>query len=103
MRPLNSSIIVNYNPNQNNMRPLNSNIIVKRLQEESAEQEIGGIILPETAKIVKPEAEVIAIGREVVEILVGDTVMLPSHGGTPIRYDGVDLILIKEAAISAVL
>jgi chaperonin GroES len=106
---------LNYSPNKNNnnnmkIKPLGERVLLKRIEED--EQIRGGIIIPDSAKEKSQEAEVVAIGTGKKDdagkaipfnVKIGDKVLLPSYGGTPVKVDGVEYILIDEDSILGVI
>jgi len=92
------------------VRPLNDRILVKRLEEEETTK--GGIIIPDSAKEKPAEGEVIAVGkgkrndkgeRVKMDIKVGDRVLFSKYGGTDVKLDGVDHLIMREDDILAVV
>jgi len=92
------------------VRPLNDRILVKRLEEE--EMTKGGIIIPDSAKEKPAEGEVIAVGKGKIndngdriklDIKVGDRVLFSKYGGTAVKLDGVDHLMMREDDILAVV
>ncbi len=92
------------------IRPLHDRIIVKRLEEE--EKTRGGIIIPDTAKEKPIEGRVIAVGdgrikedgsKIPLEVKVGDRVLFAKYGGTEIKIDGEEHLMMKEDDILAIL
>ena len=92
------------------VRPLNDRILVKRLEEE--EMTKGGIIIPDSAKEKPAEGEVIAVGkgkmndkgdRIKMDVKVGDRVLFSKYGGTDVKLDGVDHLIMREDDILAVV
>ena len=92
------------------VRPLNDRILVKRLEEE--EMTKGGIIIPHSAKEKPAEGEVIAVGKGKIndngdriklDIKVGDRVLFSKYGGTDVKLDGVDHLIMREDDILAVV
>ena len=93
-----------------NIRPLQDRVIVKRLEEEQKTK--GGIIIPDTAKEKPIEGEVVAVGKGKVaddgkviklEVAVGDRVLFSKYGGTEIKIDGVDYLIMREDDILGVV
>lgn len=91
------------------IRPLHDRVLVRRLQEE--EKTAGGIIIPDTAKEKPTKGEVVAVGNgarsdsgEIVPLDVkkGDVVLFAKWGGTEIKVNGEELIIMKESDIIAV-
>jgi chaperonin GroES len=92
------------------VRPLNDRILVKRLEEEETTK--GGIIIPDSAKEKPAEGEVIAVGkgkindkgdRVELDVKVGDRVLFSKYGGTDVKLDGVDHLIMREDDILAVV
>ena len=92
------------------VRPLNDRILVKRLEEE--EMTKGGIIIPDTAKEKPAEGEVIAVGKGKInekgdriklDVKAGDRVLFSKYGGTDVKLDGVDHLIMREDDILAIV
>lgn len=93
-----------------NVRPLGDKIIVKRV--EAQEKTASGIYLPESAKEKPQEAKVIALGdgkvldsgeRAAFQVKKGDTVLLSKWGGTELKIDGQEYLILTEDDILAVV
>ena len=93
-----------------NVRPLGEKVLIKRVEAEG--KTAGGIVLPDTAKEKPKEGKVIAIGdgrilksgaRAKVQVKKGDRVLFGSYGGTEVRIDGEDYLLMSEDDILAVI
>ncbi|MCC8372150.1 MAG: co-chaperone GroES [Rickettsia endosymbiont of Pseudomimeciton antennatum] len=91
-------------------RPLHDRIAVKPIQQE--EKTLGGIIIPDTAKEKPMQGEVIAIGKGVrgengtihpLEVKVGDKVLYGKWGGTEVKVDGLDMIIMKESDVMGII
>jgi chaperonin GroES len=92
------------------VRPLHDRLIIKTLEEE--EKTKGGIIIPDTAKEKPVEGKVIAVGagrikkdgtKMPLEIKKGDRVLYAKYGGTEIKMDGEEYLMMKEDDILAVI
>lgn len=88
------------------IKPLGERVLLKRIEED--EQVRGGIIIPDAAKEKSQEAEVVALGTGKKDdapffVKKGDKVLLPQYGGTPVKVDGVEYILIDEESILGVI
>ena len=92
------------------VRPLNDRILVKRLEEEQMTK--GGIIIPDSAKEKPAEGEVIAVGKGKIndkgdrikmDVKVGDLVLFSKYGGTDVKLDGVDHLIMREDDILAIV
>ena len=93
-----------------NVRPLGEKVLIKRVEAEGKTS--GGIVLPDTAKEKPKEGKVIAIGdgrilksgeRAKVQVKKGDRVLFSSYGGTEVRIDGEEYLLMSEDDILAVI
>ena len=92
------------------IRPLNDRILVKRLEGE--EKSAGGIIIPDSAKEKPAEGEVVAVGpgklneagaRVAMDVAVGDRVLFSKYGGTEVKLDGEDFLIMREDDILGVI
>ena len=90
------------------LQPLADRILVKPIEKE--EMTKSGIYLPDTAKEKPQEGEVIAVGpgkmsedgkRIAMDVKVGDTVIYAKYGGTEIKVDDEELIILRESDILA--
>ena len=86
-----------------NVRPLRDRVLVRRIEE--AEQKVGGIIVPDTAKEKPLQAEVMAVGSgrtldngQKVEptLKKGDKVLIGKWSGTEVKIDGEEYVIVKE-------
>ena len=93
-----------------NIQPLHDRVIVKRIDE--GEQIRGGIIIPDSAKEKPQEGEVIAAGlgkykedgsRQALDVKTGDRVLFSKYGGSEIKVDGEDLLMMREDEILGVI
>jgi len=92
------------------LRPCGDRVIVKPDVEE--ERTAGGILLPDTAKERPQWGEVVAVGpgqwdesgakRIPVDVKVGDKVIFAKYGGTEVKVDGVEYLILRESDILAV-
>ncbi|NTV15015.1 MAG: co-chaperone GroES [Desulfobulbaceae bacterium] len=92
------------------VRPLNDRILVKRLAE--IEKTKGGIIIPDSAKEKPAEGEVVAVGpgklddkgkRVAPDLKKGDRVLFSKYGGTEVKLDGEDFLIMREDDILGVV
>jgi chaperonin GroES len=90
------------------LQPLADRVLVKPMEKE--EMTKSGIYLPDTAKEKPQEGEVIAVGpgkmtedgkRIAMDIKVGDTVIYAKYGGTEIKVDDEELMILRESDILA--
>ncbi|MDD3748956.1 MAG: co-chaperone GroES [Firmicutes bacterium] len=91
------------------IKPLEDRVVVKPSTEE--ERTKGGIVLPDTAKERPQEGEVKAVGpgrlldsgeRAPMDVKVGDKVIFAKYGGTEIKIDGEEYIILRQSDILAI-
>jgi chaperonin GroES len=92
------------------IQPLGLRVLIKRLEEE--EQSSGGIIIPDTAKEKPQEAQVVGLGTGGKDengndykftVKKKDKVLISKYGGTDIKIDGKDLLIVNEIDILAII
>jgi chaperonin GroES len=90
------------------LQPLGDRVVVKPIPKEEVTK--GGIVLPDTAKEKPQEGKVIAVGpgkmtddgkRIAMDVKVGDVVIYAKYGGTEIKEDDDELIILRESDILA--
>jgi chaperonin GroES len=90
------------------LQPLADRLVVKPLPREEVTK--GGIVLPDTAKEKPQEGEVLAAGpgkmtedgkRIAMDLKVGDIVIYAKYGGTEIKINGEELVILRESDILA--
>lgn len=90
------------------LQPLGDRVVVRPMPKEEVTK--GGIVLPDTVKEKPQEGKVIAVGpgrltdegkRIVMDVKVGDTVLYAKYGGTEIKEDDEELIILRESDILA--
>ena len=93
------------------VRPLHDRIIVKRLEEDE-EQQVGGIIIPDTAKEKPQQGKVVAVGKGKVkedggimpmDVKDGDTILFGKYSGQEIKLDGDDYLIMREDEVLGVV
>ena len=92
------------------VRPLHDRLLGKRIEEKETVK--GGIIIPDTAKEKPQEGKVLATGpgrvddngnRVPLDVSEGDVVIFSKYGGTEVKYDGKELLLLNARDILAVV
>ena len=92
------------------VRPLHDRLIVQLIEE--GEQQVGGIIIPDTAKEKPQQGTVIAAGKgkvredgtvQPMDVKAGDTVLFGKYSGSEIKLDGEELMIMREDEIIGVL
>jgi chaperonin GroES len=90
------------------LQPLADRVLVKPMEKE--EKTKSGIYLPDTAKEKPQEGKVLAVGpgkmsedgkRIAMDLKVGDVVVYAKYGGTEIKIDDDELIILRESDILA--
>jgi chaperonin GroES len=93
-----------------NVKPLSDRVLVKPLDEKEVKK--GGIIIPDSAKEKPQEGEVVALGTgkldeagKKIEFTVkkGDRVLISKYGGTEIKFDGENYLIMREDDILGIL
>ena len=97
-------------PMATKIQPLGQRVLVKRIDSE--EKTAGGIYLPDTAKEKPQEAKVVAIGTggrdedgklTPFSVKVGDVVLISKYGGTEVKIDGEENLIISESDILGII
>ena len=91
------------------LQPLEDRVVVKPSEEE--ETTASGIVIPDTAKEQPQEGEVIAVGpgrfeegqRIPMDVKVGDKVIYSKYGGTEVKIEGEDYLILSARDVLAVV
>ena len=91
------------------LEPLDDRIVVKPGEEE--ETTVSGIVIPDTAKEKPQEGEVVAVGpgrfedgsRVPMDVKVGDRVLYSKYGGTEVKYDNEDYLILSARDVLAII
>ena len=92
------------------IKPLEDRVLVEPLEAETTTA--SGLVIPDTAKEKPQEGEVLAVGpgriddkgnRVPLDVNVGDRVIFSKYGGTEVRYNGKDYLLLNARDILAVV
>jgi chaperonin GroES len=90
------------------LQPLADRLVVKPIEREEVSR--GGIVLPDTAKEKPQEGKIMAVGpgrlsedgkRIAMEVKVGDVVIYAKYGGTEIKIEDEELVILRESDILA--
>jgi chaperonin GroES len=90
------------------LQPLGDRVVVKPIEREEVTK--GGIVLPDTVKEKPQEGKVLAAGpgrlsedgkRIAMDVTVGDVVLYVKYGGTEVKIDGEELMILRESDILA--
>jgi chaperonin GroES len=90
------------------LKPLADRVVVRPIERETVSR--GGIVLPDTAKEKPQEGKVVAVGegrlsddgkRLPMDVKVGDIVIYAKYGGTEIKINDEELVILRESDILA--
>ena len=93
-----------------NIRPLHDRVIVRRMEEERTSK--GGIVIPDSATEKPIQGEIVAVGKGKIlengevrplDVKVGDRILFSKYGGTEIKIDGEELLVMREDDITGVI
>ena len=93
------------------IKPLADRVIVKP-SDEAESKTSGGIIIPDTAKEKPQEGKIVAVGKGKLDesgklikmnVKVGDKVLYSKYGGTEIKYEGEDYLIMSKSDILAII
>lgn len=93
-----------------NLRPLHDRLIVERIEEQ--EQQVGGIIIPDSAKEKPQQGKVIAAGKGKIkddgkvtpmDVKEGDTILFGKYSGQEIKVEGKEYLIMREDEVLAVV
>jgi chaperonin GroES len=90
------------------LKPLGDRVVVELVEED--ETTASGIVLPDSAKEKPQRAKVVAVGsgrwedgnRVALEVSVGDEVLFSKYGGTEVKVDGSEYLILRESDILAI-
>ncbi len=92
------------------IKPLEDRIVIQQLAAE--EVTTSGIIIPDSAKEKPQEGTVVAVGpgriddngnRVPLDVSIGDVVLYSRYGGTEVKYDGVEYLVLSARDILAIV
>ncbi|MCZ6890814.1 MAG: co-chaperone GroES [Gammaproteobacteria bacterium] len=93
-----------------NIRPLHDRVVVRRLDEETLST--GGIVLPDSAAEKPSQGEILSVGPgkmlengevRALDVQAGDKVIFGQYGGSTVKIDGEELLILSESEIFGVL
>lgn len=91
-------------------RPLHDRVVVQRVAEDT--KTAGGIIIPDSATEKPSEGKVVAVGPGIrkedgtiakLDVKKGDRVLFGKWGGTEVKIDGKELLIMKESDIMGIV
>ena len=88
-----------------NIKPLADRVLVEPMEAET--KTASGIIIPDNAKEKPQKGNVVAVGNgkkdEPLTVKVGDTVLYGKYGGTELKLEGKDYLIMRESDILAII
>lgn len=83
------------------LKPLGFKIVVERTQP--VEKTAGGIVIPDTAKEKPEQGKVVAVGKDVEEVKIGDVIVFGKFAATEIKVDGKEYLIVRQKEVLAVI
>ena len=92
------------------IKPLEDRIVVQALEAETTTA--SGIVIPDTAKEKPQEGTVLSVGpgriddkvnRVPLDVKVVDVVLYSKYGGTEVRYQGEDYLVLSARDVLAII
>ncbi|KTD26068.1 co-chaperone GroES [Legionella israelensis] len=92
------------------IRPLHDRVVVRRMEEERTTA--GGIVIPDSAAEKPMRGEIIAVGEgkvldngdvRALAVKVGDIVLFGKYSGTEVKFDGQELVVMREDDIMGII
>ncbi len=92
------------------IKPLEDRLVLQPIEAEQTTK--SGLVIPETAKEKPQEGNVIAVGpgrvddngnRVPIDVVVGDKVIFSKYGGTEVKYDGDEYLILSARDVLAVV
>jgi len=92
------------------IRPLHDRVVVRRLEEERTTA--GGIVIPDSAAEKPMRGEIVALGAgkvldngdvRALAAKVGDVVLFGKYSGTEVKFNGEELVIMREDDIMAII
>lgn len=92
------------------VKPLHDRILVERVEQES--KSTGGIIIPDSAQEKPIQGIIVAVGQgarddkgnvRALEVKKGDRVLFAKWGGTEVKMDGKEYLIMKESDVLAII
>jgi len=93
-----------------NFKPLHDRVLVRRIEQDV--KTAGGVIIPDTAQEKPMEGTVVSVGSgfkaedgsvTALDVKAGDSILFGKWSGTEIKFDGEDLIIMKESDILGII
>jgi chaperonin GroES len=91
------------------LKPIGDRVVIELIEQEH--EKVGSIYVPDTAKEKPQQGKIIAVGagkrdgKDLVPmtVKVGNTVLFSKYGGTEVKHDGKDYLILPESDILAII
>ena len=87
-----------------NIQPLGDRVLV---EPAAAEEKVGGIIIPDTAKEKPLHGKIVAVGNgtkdEELILKAGDEVLYGKYSGTELELEGVKYLMMRQSDVLAII
>jgi len=87
-----------------NIQPLGDRVLV---EPAAAEEKVGGIIIPDTAKEKPLHGKIVAVGNgtkdEEMILKAGDEVLYGKYSGTEFELEGVKYLMMRQSDVLAII
>ncbi|GAA4282911.1 co-chaperone GroES [Brevibacterium daeguense] len=92
------------------IKPLEDRLVIRQVEAEQTTA--SGLVIPDTAKEKPQEGEVVAVGpgrvadngnRVPLDVQVGDRVIYSKYGGTEVKYEGEEFLVLSSRDVLAVI
>jgi chaperonin GroES len=93
-----------------NIRPLHDRVLVQPLEENRTSP--GGIVIPDSAAEKPVQGKIVAVGNGKIlesgqvrpcDVKVGDKILFAKFGGTEVKLDGKELVVMREEDVMAII
>jgi len=84
-----------------NFQPLGDRVLIQRIQESNTTA--SGIIIPDTATEKPSQGTVVALGSEVKEVVLNDTVVFGQYVGSELTLDGTKYLVLETKDLLGII
>ena len=84
-----------------NFQPLGKRVLLERVEEES--KTASGIIIPDNAKEKPLRGKVVAVSKELSDVKEGDEVLFAKYGGTEVKIDNKEFLVLSSDDILGII
>ena len=87
------------------LKPLDDRVVIE-IKDEATEKNVGGIIIPDTAKEKPLMGDVISVGTDEElqeQVKIGDKILYAKYGGTEVELDGKKYLIVSRSDILAII